>query len=83
MNNELERIAKEYVRKAEEIYLFILALLGVNDRRELTLYVQKQRDIHFEISGKKYVIMPHGRGCFFPATKMKLIGSLETIKYAE
>lgn len=65
MDSALKDITTEYVNKANDTFALILELLGVSDRREVTILVRERNDTNFVINGQEYIIMPHGRGCFF------------------
>jgi hypothetical protein len=72
LDKVLEKIAREYIEKAEETFEFILELLNVEDKYQMTQLVREKNYSPFVREGTNYVISPHGRGCFFSDGKEEI-----------
>ena len=68
----LEKIAREYIEKAEETFEFILELLNVEDRHQMAQLIREKNYSPFVREGTNYIISPHGRGCFFSDGKEEI-----------
>ncbi len=72
LDKVLEKIAREYIEKAEETFEFILKLLNVEDKYQMAQLVCEKNYSPFVGEGTNYVISPHGRGCFFSDGKEEI-----------
>lgn len=68
----LEKIAQEYIEKAEETFELILELLNVEDKQQMAQLVRENTHSPFVKEGVNYIISLHGRGCFFSDGKEEI-----------